>query len=138
MNEMSSKEALSREKILRSLETASKQTYFLVGIQDTASHPSMLVRGAVGIVDWELHGQVSSLILKGERNNFLIPHPTLPIQFLFVFYQSKQSAKTIFETLQKMKIERISCIESTFEKDIWSELKQNLKKGQIELESMEQ
>jgi len=135
---MISKEALSREKILRHLEEAPKQSFILVGIQNNASHPSMLVRGAVGIIDWELHGQVSNLILKGERNNFLVPHPNLPIQFLFVFYQSKQNAKSIAETLQKMKIQRISCVESTFEKDILAELKQNLKKDEIQLESMEQ
>lgn len=74
------------------------------------------LRGALGLVDWRLSGQISRLILRGRisgaaREKVLVPaRPKLPFEKLFLFGLGQREAfdETVFEEAVRQLLDTLS------------------------------
>src|SRR3989338_295592 len=110
--------------------------WVLCGIDSQKNPLSERIDGFAGLIDWQLHGQVSRILRRGElpaEAFFLVggdPARTIP-SFLFFCYSEDSEAKSFLKQLRSLKISECHLAETTFPEDFLGKLKQALKKEGI-------
>jgi len=94
------------------------------------------------LIDWAVHGQVSSLLQRGHFSSgecCLIPgNPALGRpSYLFFPIHSPAGAQSFFEKTRKLGITEIALAESTFPEDFLGKLKQTFKKVGVRCTKLE-
>ena len=129
-----------RESLKAALRACSSPWVAFALNSETANRDERM-NGMAGLIDWHLHGQVSSL-LAGNRigkNEFCLIPATTAGSTSFLLYQhgEKPSVSELTDRLQQLKIGEICLAESTFPGDFLSKLKQTLKKEGIRCTKLE-
>lgn len=130
-------EISGREWMKAVRETAAPFVFF--GVDAKVADPSEKLQGMAGFIDWSLHGQVSSLVLKNpELNSFsLIPHPAGKTSFILFYYSEKPSSSLAMARIKKLPISDLALAETTFPEDFLRDLKHALKKEGIRCTKLE-
>jgi hypothetical protein len=137
---MANLDSPKKESLKAALRACSAPWVAFALNSETANRDERM-NGMAGLIDWHLHGQVSSL-LAGNRigkNEFcLIPGTTAgSTSFLLYQHGEKPSVSELTDRVQQLKIGEICLAESTFPEDFLPELKQNLKKEGIRCTKLE-
>jgi hypothetical protein len=127
--------SLEPEKVshLKTCLSVCKDPILLAGISD-CEQPSKALRGAIGVIDWRLHGTVSKLLIRNAIDAFtLVPHNRLlaDASLLLMRTDGKLNLDSLFKTLKRMQINRICIAESTFSDQIFNGIQQQLKKADV-------
>lgn len=118
-------------------ETAAPFVFF--GVDGLLADPCDKLQGMAGFIDWNLHGQVSGLVLKKPSpNSFsLLPHPAGKTTFLLFYFGEKPSASLAMARIKKLPISDLALAETTFPEDFLRDLKHALKKVGIRCTKLE-
>jgi hypothetical protein len=112
---------------------AVKTPWVLFGIDGTLASLAERMEGAAGLLDWNLHGQVSKLL---ARENFsadgfcVIPGDPSCDRPSFVAFQfgTHPDVKVAADRLKKLGIKDVAVAETSFPEDFCRKLKQTLMK----------
>ena len=114
--------------------------WLLIGYQKTESIAESM-QGFLGIVDWRLHGQVSSLIkddkIKPNELAMVPSNAQLGKASLLLFYVSQKNPKNLLEHLLKLKVNDVCIVQNSFPEDFLENLQQNLSKAGIKWNMLE-
>jgi hypothetical protein len=117
--------------------TRLSEGYFLAGIEsDPSEFPLARFNGALGVLDWYLHGQVSGLWKQGRIGE---ASPSLfasgnGLHAIVIPWALASQPKKVSETIAGLQRSKLLILESTFPKDILGKLTQNLKKESVDCE----
>jgi hypothetical protein len=128
-----------QKRLLKEALCARPSPWIIFGLESAGS-PAQRMGGLAGIIDWHLHGQVSSLLSDGRIANeefCLFPGGGTKSYFLMYQFGSAPDVKKLLHRLQLLKVEEFSLAESTFPEDFLSKLKQTLKKEGIRCTKLE-
>jgi hypothetical protein len=119
------------------------QTGGFIGCALDSSLPvSVRFEGMAGLIDWQLHGQISSLLARKELppgKACLLPGDSgLSRPSVVVLHTEPASEPKAFAAqIKKLGIEEIALAESTFPEDFLGKLKQTLKKEGVRCTKVE-
>lgn len=120
---------LKFQSVLKTI--TEKSIAVLFGIDGNEKDKIQKFQGALGHLDWLLHGQVSALvisdhapvgqtILVGANAKKNLPH------FLGFHFSTKDQITSFVNSVKRLQISSVSVLSATFPKDILEKLKQNL------------
>lgn len=121
---------------------AADAPWIAIGLDFSGPGRSAGLEGMPGLADWDLHGQVSRLLLANrisDDESCLVPgNPELSRpSFLFVPARAANGAADFLEKLRRLQVKEIALAESTFPEDFLAKVKQTFKKEGIRFKSLE-
>ncbi|MGE3263304.1 MAG: hypothetical protein AB7K68_16105 [Bacteriovoracia bacterium] len=112
---------------------AVKAPWVLFGIDASRISLAERMEGIAGLIDWNVHGQVSRLLARGlfPADGFCVipgdPSCQRP-SFLAFQFGAQPDAKIAADYLRKLSVKDVSVAETTFPEDFCRKLKQTLMK----------
>lgn len=105
-------------------------------------HSASPISGPVGLFDWRLHGQVSrmarrKMLQSGELCLVSGPKRLGGASLLLYIYEKGAKSSNLVSRLKKLGITSLSVEESSFPKDFFSRLEQNLDKEGLSWKKLE-
>lgn len=112
------------------------------GVDFSDESSSMAFEGIAGLIDWSLHGQVSTLVMRKQITAgecCLVPGDPRRGRpnYLFFPIRSAMTAQAFLEKTRKLQVQEIALAESTFPEDFLSKVKQTFKKEGIRYTKLE-
>ncbi len=96
--------------------------------------------GMAGLIDWHLHGQVSTLVSRkvfSQEEFCLFPSVDRKNTFLLYHFAADADAKSFLSQLKLLNVKEICLAETTFPEDFLHKVKQTLKKEGIRCTKLE-
>ena len=96
--------------------------------------------GMSGLIDWNVHGQVSRLLKQGKlpaKAVCVLPGDPACHRPSFLLFPVDASLSALVETLRKLGVSDLALVESTFPEDFRAEVKQTFKKEGIRCTTLE-
>ncbi len=141
---------MDREKLesLKGLLDNSKHPWLFAAFQgENADTPSEKIEGSLGYFDWRLHGQVTRLVRSNSLRSgtiTMIPSKRLLGDSNLLIYTTKNNSpaqdeiEKIVKSLEKLRVNEICFVESTWPEPVSKMIKNKLKKSEILCSSLEE